>query len=198
MMKSLQILRAISVGNGGIIETKKAEQNGVSRSLLSRLCKSGKILRVVNGQYAFPDELQDELLSIAKRSAQVIFSHETALYLNGISDRTPFAHTVTVPSGSKASSFINAECKIYYIKPELFELGKTSLITPAGNQVPAYDLERTICDIVRSRNKIGTETFIAALKMYALSSKKDLNKLSVYSRKMHVINVVRKYLEVLL
>jgi len=120
------------------------------------------------------------------------------LYLNGISDRTPFVHTVTVPSGSKASSFINAECKIYYIQPELFELGKTSLITPAGNQVPAYDLERTICDIVRSRNKIGTETFIAALKMYALSSKKDLNKLSVYSRKMHVINVVRKYLEVLL
>lgn len=197
-MDALQILRAISAENGGIIETKKAGQQGVSRSLLSKLCKSGKLQRIVNGQYVLPDDMQDELLSIAKRSAQVIFSHETALYLNSISDRSPFEHTVTVPSGSKPSSFIKAECKIYYIKPELFELGKITLATPAGNQVPAYDLERTICDIVRSRNKIGTETFLTALKMYAASPKKDLNKLSAYAKKMRVSNLVRKYLEVLL
>lgn len=61
------------------------------------------------------------------------------------------------------------------IKPELFELGKTVLKTPAGNEVPAYDLERTSCDCIRSRNKMETETFLAALKMYAASPKKDLN-----------------------
>ena len=197
-MNSLQILRKIAADNGGIIETKTAVQLGVSRTTLSKLCKANQIQRIVNGQYVLPNDMQDELLSIGKRSGQIIFSHETALYLHGISDRTPFEHTVTVPSGSKPSSFVKSECKIYYIKPELFELGKTTLTTPAGNQVAAYDLERTICDIVRSRNKIGTETFLTALKMYAASPKKDLNKLNSYAKQMRLANVVRKYLEVLL
>ena len=87
---------------------------------------------------------------------------------------------------------------MYYIKPELFELGKTMLKTPAGNEVVAYDLERTICDVIRSRNKMGTETFLAALKMYAASPKKDLNKLNSYAKMMRVSNILRQYLEVLL
>ena len=87
---------------------------------------------------------------------------------------------------------------MYYIKPELFELGKTTLRTPAGNDVPAYDLERTICDVIRSRNKLGTETFLAALKMYAASPKKNLNKLNTYAKQMRVEKVLRQYLEVLL
>ena len=59
----------------------------------------------------------------------------------------------------------------------------TVLKTSAGNSVPAYDLERTICDCVRSRNKMGTETFLAALKLYASSPRKDLNKLNTYAKK---------------
>jgi len=197
-MDAIQKLKNLAAGNGGIIGTKLAEEQGVSRSVLSRLCKAGKIQRIMNGQYVLPDELQDELLSISRRSKQLAFSHETALYLNGISDRTPFEHSVTVPSGSKPSSVVKSECKIYYIKPELFDLGKTTLKTPAGNPVPSYDMERTICDIVRSRNKMGTETFLTALKLYAASPKKDLNRLNDYARQMRMANVIRKYLEVLL
>ena len=93
---------------------------------------------------------------------------------------------------------LKQECKVYYIKPELFELGKTTLRTPAGNKVPAYDLERTVCDVIRSRNKLGTETFLAALKLYAADPQKDLNKLYLYAKKMRVSNVLRQYVEVLL
>jgi hypothetical protein len=80
----------------------------------------------------------------------------------------------------------------------LFELGKTTLKTPAGNDVPAYDLERTICDVIRSRNKLGTETFLAALKLYAANPKKNLNQLNTYAKQMRVEKVLRRYLEVLL
>ena len=155
------------------------------------------VAHIVKKYYAVSTE-QDELLSISRRSGKIIFSHETALFLHGISDRTPFEHTVTAPSGCIPSAAIKAECKVYYIKPELFELGKTMLQTPAGNPVPCYDLERTICDVIRSRNKIGTETFLSALKQYAASPKKDLNRLDDYARQMRVSGVLRQYLEVLL
>ena len=166
--------------------------------MLYKLCKEDRIHRIVKGQYILPDDIQDELLSISRRSENIIFSHETALYLHGISDRTPFEHTVTAPSGCIPSAAIKSECKVYYIKPELFELGKTELKTPSGNFVQCYDLERTVCVVIRSRNKLGTETFLSALKLYAASSKKDLNKLSSYAKKLRVSNVLRQYLEVLL
>ena len=191
-------LTAIARLNGGIIETKIAAQHGISKAMLYKLCKEDRIHRIVKGQYILPDDIQDELLSISKRSDNIIFSHETSLYLHGISDRTPFEHTVTAPSGCIPSAAIKSECKVYYIKPELFELGKTELKTPSGNFVPCYDLERTVCDVIRSRNKLGTETFLSALKLYAASPKKDLNKLSSYAKKLRVSNVLRQYLEVLL
>lgn len=99
---------------------------------------------------------------------------------------------------SASSAAIKSECKVYYIKTELFTLEKTVLKILAGNLVPAYDLKRTICDCVRSRNKMGTETFLAALKLYAASPRKDLNKLNTYAKKMRVSNILHQYLEVLL
>ncbi len=197
-MDCMTKLTAIAKSHGGIIETKTAVRNGVSKAMLYKLCRQEKICRIVKGQYILPDDIQDELLSIVIRSERIIFSHETALFLHGISDRVPFVHAVTAPSGCIPSASIKAECKVYYIKPELFELGRTILKTPAGNEVSAYDLERTICDAVRSRNRIGTETFLAALKLYAASPNKDLNKLNTYAKIMRVSNVLRPYLEVLL
>ncbi|MBQ9939999.1 MAG: hypothetical protein IJO74_00455 [Clostridia bacterium] len=197
-MNYMTELAAIAKSHGGIIETKIAAERGISKAMLYKLCKEDKILRIVKGQYILTDDMQDELLSISKRSDKIIFSHETALFLHGISDRTPFEHTVTAPSDCIPSAAIKSECKVYYIKPELFELGKTTLRTPAGNDVPAYDFERTICDVIRSRNKLGTETFLAALKLYAASPKKDLNKLNSYAKQVRVDKVLRQYLEVLL
>ena len=197
-MDYISELKRIAKNNGGIINNKIASDHGISRAVLSKLCLDNKIQRIARGQYIFNDDIQDELLSISMRSNSFVFSHETALFLHGISDRTPFEHTVTAPSGKIPSKAIQEECKIYYIKSELFSLGKTTLTTPAGNEVAGYDLERTICDVVRSRNRVGSETFLSALKLYAVSPKKDLNKLNRYATEMKIAGVVRKYLEVLL
>ena len=62
------------------------------------------------------------------------------------------------------------ECICYYIKPELHRLGVVSLKTTFGNDVRSYNAERTICDILRSRNKMDEETIISAVKNYAKSN----------------------------
>lgn len=191
-------IKKIAEANGGIIDNKRAASVGISRAMLSKLCKENKIQRLMRGQYILADDIQDELLSIALRSKHLIFSHETALFLHGISDRMPFEHSVTAPSNKVPSKAIRQDCKIYYIKPALFELGRIKLTTQFGNEVSVYDLERTVCDIIRSRSKIGTETFLAALKMYAANPNKNLNKLNRYAKEMNIAGIVRKYMEVLL
>ena len=197
-MNSIDVLKELSNENDGLILTRAAEEKGISRSNLSKLCKNGKITRVANGQYVLKDELNDEMLSLQLRSRFIVFSHESALFLNGISERTPFEHTVTIPSSKTLASSISCECKIYYIKDELHGMGKIQLPTIMGNLVWAYDMDRTICDIIRSRSRIADETFIASLKQYAASSNKNLEKLNQYASKMGIVAKVRKYMEVLL
>ena len=197
-MDFMNELASIAASAGGIIDTKTAKTKGISRAMLSLLNKRGKIMRVAQGQYVLPHDMQDELLSIDIRSEHIIFSHETALWLHGISDRTPFVHSLTAPSGKMPSGFIRETCKVYYIKPELFDMGKVRIATPSGNLVAAYDLERTICDCVRSRNKMGTETYLAALKAYAARKDKNLNLLNTYAVELRVAGLMRKYMEVLL
>lgn len=197
-MTALEILKDVSNKNNGLILTKDAIGNGVSRASLSQLCKDGKISRVATGQYVLSDALNDEMLSLSVRSELIVFSHESALFLNGISERTPFEHTVTIPSSKTLARSISSQCKIYYIKDDLHELGKVRLITPMGNSVPSYDMDRTICDIVRSRSRIADEIFLSSLKQYAVSPNKNLANLSLYADRMGVLQQVRQYLEVLL
>lgn len=59
-------------------------------------------------------------------------------------------------------------------------------------------LNCTICDVILQPYKLGTETFLAALKMYAASPKKNINQLNTYAKQMRVEKVLRQYLEVLL
>ena len=198
VMTALEILKEISNTNNGLILTKKAVDNGVSRASLSQLCKDGKISRVAVGQDILSEDLNDEMFSLGIRSNMIIFSHESALFLNGISERTPFEHTVTIPSSKTLARSISSQCKIYYIKDELHELGKTQLLTPMSNMVWAYDIDRTICDIVRSRSRMADEIVLSSLKQYAASSNKNLANLSMYASKMGILQQVRNYMEVLL
>ena len=70
--------------------------------------------------------------------------------------------------------------------------------TPFGNPVLAYDVERTICDLIRSRSGIEMQTFQNALKQYAKLKEKDLRKLMRYAKMLRVDKLLRQYLEVLL
>ena len=70
--------------------------------------------------------------------------------------------------------------------------------TPFGHPVPVYDLERTICDVLRSRNSMELKTLQSALKQYARRRDKDLRTLTRYARLFHVEKILRQYLEVLL
>ena len=197
-MSQFQQLDQLMERQDGMLRTGQALAAGISKPVFYQFVQSRGLEQAAHGIYLSKDAWVDAMYLLHLRCPQAVFSHETALFLHGISDRTPFEHTVTAPSGCIPSAAIKAECKVYYIKPELFDLGKTELKTPAGNLVPCYDLERTVCDVIRSRNKLGTETFLAALKLYAANPKKDLNKLNSYAKKMRVANILRQYLEVLL
>jgi predicted transcriptional regulator of viral defense system len=184
--------------NNNMITTARVTELGFSRALLTCYVKNGLLERSRHGVYTLPNMVHDDMYTLMLRSKRLVFSHDTALFLNGLSDRTPFIHTVTIPSNSVLPNSLKGECNCYYIKPELHEVGLTTKKTTLGNEVRCYNPERTICDILRSRSRLDEETVISAIKNYATFDGKDLNLLSVYAQQFKVSAELKKYLEVLL
>ncbi len=184
--------------NNNMITTAQVVALGFSRALLSKYVKAGLLERGRHGVYILPDSVHDDMYTMMLRSDKIIFSHDTALFLNGLSERTPFEHSVTIPSNSVLSEKLSEECNCYYIKPELYDLGIVKRKTTFGNEVRCYDAERTICDLLRSRNRMDDETVISAIKNYAAYKDKDLNRLAAYAEKFRVGKILKQYMEVLL
>ena len=184
--------------NNNMITTAQVAALGFSRAVLSKYVKAGLLERSRQGVYILPDSVHDDMYTLMLRSDKIVFSHDTALFLNGLSERTPFEHSVTIPSNCVLSNVLMDECKCYYIKPDLFDVGIVKKKTTFGNEVRCYDAERTICDLLRSRNRIDEETVINAIKKYAAYKDKDLNRLAAYAEKFRVGKILKQYMEVLL
>ena len=184
--------------NGNLITTAQAVNCGVSKTMLSKYVDNGELLRIEHGIYALPDTIIDNLLVLHLKNRNIIFSHESALFLNGIASRTPFTHTVTVESTKTLPLRIKKQCTCFYVDPKLFKIGLTHKKTTFGNSVPCYDAERTICDILRSRSRMDEETVVAAIKNYAAKPDKNLFSLYEYATKFSVLSAVKRYMEVLL
>lgn len=184
--------------NNNMITTSQVLSLGYSKQLLTNYVKKGLLERCRHGVYTLPNAVHDDMYTLMLRSEKIVFSHDTALFLNGLSERTPFMHTVTIPSNTALPNSLRGECICFYVKPELHDIGIVERSTTIGNTVRCYDVERTICDFLRCRSRCDDETVISAIKNYALYDKKDLNLLSVYAKQFKVAKELKKYLEVLL
>ena len=182
----------------GIITTNLVEQKGIHREYLNSLVKAGEIERVSHGVYISPDVWEDMLYINQLKREKMIYSHETALYLHDLTDRDPLHYIVTVPQGYNSSKLKEEGFRVYSIKKEWFDLGIITKETVFGNEVRTYDMERTICDILRARNKIDATIIGESLKRYFSRKDKDLNKLMKYAKELKIQNILRTYMEVLL
>lgn len=196
-MKLSQNIEQCMEAQGGLLTAADMQRLGYSRGMLHVYTKAGYLERYSCGFYILPGSLPDDMVYIQRKFPLSIFSHESALYLNGLSERTPFSHSVTIPSTATLPRSLAKECTCFYVMPELLELGLTERPTPLGNRVRCYDAERCVCDLLRNRSRIDIETFSAALKRYFSTGSVNQHRLAKYAESMGVMNNLTPYLEVL-
>ncbi|MEG1009010.1 MAG: type IV toxin-antitoxin system AbiEi family antitoxin domain-containing protein [Clostridia bacterium] len=197
MNNSEKILKLIK-DNRGIITTKELQSMGINSKILTRFIEKGIIERAYRGIYIDVNELEDTYFILQLICKKAIFSNDTALYFHGLSDRTPIKYTVTIPSGYNSRLLKDKRFNFFYIKENLYKLGVCNVITPYGNIVKVYDRERTICDIIKNKDKLDISLVTNAIKEYVNLNDKDLILLHKYAKLLNVDDKVTKYLEVLL
>ncbi len=193
-MAKTDMIKELIEKNNGILTTKMLEESNIHRQYLKQLVDDGYIIKVSRGLYVKPDKEINEYYIMGEQYKSGIFSHNTALYFYDLTDRTPFELDMTFPSNVRISNdMINS----HYISKDKLELGVTTKELGDGTTIRLYNMERTICDIIRDRNKIDSQIFNTALKEYIKRNDKNLNLLYKYAKEFNILKILKMYLEVL-
>jgi predicted transcriptional regulator of viral defense system len=197
-MNASSVLQNLVIRNSGYLIASEAVAKGISRQALSLFVKKNNMEKVAHGIHISKDTWVDELYLIHLRNNNVIFSHETSLFLHGLMEREPSQITVTVEYGYNASHLVKRGIRVVTAIDSLYNVGKSTAKTNFNHTVIVYDMERTICDIIRSKEKMDPQVFQTAMKEYMSSNKKKLPNLMRYSSIFKIENTVRTYTEVML
>lgn len=190
-----EMIEAKILQNHGIIQIADLIAEGVSKQYAIKYLQDRHYERVAKGIYLASDAWRDELYLIFLQYKKVIYSHDTSLYLRGLSEREPVYYTATVPRGYRVDYKGQGLLKTVTAIEERYSLGVDVATTPYGHIVPCYNAERTLCDIFRTDTETQEKHF--AVREY-LKGKKNLPRLMEYAKVLHVEKKVKQYMEVLL
>lgn len=188
----------IAKENNGIVTTAILSEKGILRGNLKKLVDEGKLEKNARGVYILPEIWEDEFVNLQTRFKKGIFSKETALFLWDLTDRTPNRYDMTFPHNYNLTNVRNEGVNCSRVKLEWYTEGKTQIDSPGGNKIMVYNMERTLCDILRKRGEADTGIVTESFKRYASRKDRNLPLLSEYAKKFHVDEKVRNYLEVLI
>ena len=197
MTKAEKLSDLVELRNGYLSVTE-AQGLGISRTYIQEYISANGFERVARGLYKSPDVWTDYLYIIALKNERAVYSFDTALMLNGLTEREPSDIFVTVSRAYNASHLRSTGIIVNYVRDEWVDLGRTVAKTTYGNEVSVYDMERTICDILRVKDKKDPQMFVYAIKEYAKSANKNLPRLMKYAKEFGVEAELRRYMEVLL
>lgn len=198
-MKYDQIIENTLESNKGFIRTKDLVSKGIPTIYLTRYVRKNKLVKLAAGFYAQKSWPNDGYFILQHSFPNFVFSFNSAIYLHGIGDILPSYYEVTGPKnyrpmGEKRDDVISHTDT----RKTTYELGIEVVTTVFGNPVKVYDLEKTICDIVRFKNEMDAEVFFKAIHIYAKRKDKNINKLVEYSKIMGIEKKVTSIMEIVL
>ena len=197
MSNSYKVL-TIAKENNGTVTSAMIQSAGIARQYLKLLVDDGSLEKVSRGVYVLPEVWDDEFFNLQSQFKKGIFSNETALFLHDLTDRTPLAYAMTFPANYNLGNAKNKGILASRSKELFYNMGVETVVSPSGNEVLSYNMEKTLCDILRPRSRVETGVIAEAFKRYATKPNKNIPKLSEYAKILRVEEKVRTYLEVLI
>ena len=84
-----KVEKIVQSAPNGIITAAQLTKAGLHRGYLHNFVESGELYRFGRGLYVQSSAWEDDFYLLQQKYSRGIYSHDTALYLLGYSDRTP-------------------------------------------------------------------------------------------------------------
>jgi predicted transcriptional regulator of viral defense system len=181
-----------------VLRTAVLRSGGFCGKDIEELLQMGKLRKVRRGYYAqgFETDTLNGVEVLTSLVPEAVFSFFSAAQYHDLTTVIPQSLEITLPSIMRTPVLPeNLHVKVYKSAVPIYQIG-IELVRMNNVTVKMYNRERTVCDFIRMRLKIGKDVALEVLKNY-MSGRKNLQKLCDYAGKLQIEGVIRPYLEVL-
>ena len=193
-----QLLYELFAKNKGYLTSKLIQGNRSLYYQLKAMLEAGKVIQIKRGLYRHIDFTEEanwgEVCKSAPQAVICLFSAWQFYELT--TTISSFVH-IAIPVRKKPVLADFPPTKIYFWSADYYEIGKIST-TYNEEQITIYDIEKSVCDAIRYRNKVGTEITSEVLRNYLKRKDRNLDKLTKYAENMRIATVLNQYLNVML
>lgn len=179
--KKTAILLELAEDNDGYVSVAQAREFGIAQTYLSSATEEGYFVKISKGLYLKKGYSRDPYFELFFQYHKAVFSFRSALYLHGLSPSETVE--VSLPLNYLTKGIPDIACR--HVGAKEYGLGMALVITPRGNMVNSYDLERTLVDLLRHHDDFTKEEF---LSLWAKGKEKSpyWDKLRAYAEAFHV------------
>jgi predicted transcriptional regulator of viral defense system len=184
----------------GYFKANDLKMAGLNVYDINSLLDMGKIERIKRGFYKWlgmPEETS-EMVDVARLVPGGVFCLFSALAWHELTTYIPKEYNMAIYIYSRKPALPQyPPIKLYYFSDKRFELG-VKTVELDGHEIRIFDLEKTICDVIHYRNKLGIDIVKEALDKYKTKRERNIQKLMQYANDLRDGTVLQKYLEVLI
>jgi len=199
-MKSIsQIQKAENIfkKHGGMLRTSDAIRAGIHPAILYAMRNSGLLVQISRGVYRLADSSafsNPDLITVVTRIPNGVICLTTALSIHEITTQVPHVVHVALPKGSEEPRLDYPPVQVYRFSGKSFTEG-IEIITIDGIQIQIFNIEKTLADCFKFRNKIGFDSAIEALRLYHERGRLKVDDVIRYASICRVEKIMRPYLE---
>lgn len=193
----LEIAKEIFRKEGGILTMTQAINLGIHRRELYRLRENADLETITRGLYRLremPEPSLPDFIPVAKKIPRGVVCLISALAFHEITTQIPHFVYVAIPKSSHKPSIIYPPMRYFWFSEKLLTQGVEEHIVD-GCKIRIFDIEKTLIDCIKFRNKIGKDIVIEALKMYWQGKTVNLEKLLKYAKEFRVEKILKPILE---
>lgn len=146
------------------------------------------------GVYTLPEELAKPMVDIDRIVPNGVLCLYSAWYVYGLTTQIPVEHCVAVEKSRKVVLPDYPPIKICFWSEKAYKIGIVEREIE-GHRCKIYDVEKSVCDAIRMRNKIGMDVCSEIVRNYMKCEDRDLNKLSEYAKALRVGTVLHNIIQ---
>ena len=170
--------------NGGYISSFEAKEKALYNQLLYEVGK-GTIVRVRQGIYALNEGLAKPMIDVERLVPGGVLCMYSAWSHYKLTTQIPLSYSIAVERSRKVTLPEYPPIELFFLSKNVFELGVSEAVIE-GFQVKIYDMEKSVCDAVKYRNRIGIDVSSEILRNYLLRKDRDITRLYAYANAMRL------------
>lgn len=183
--------------NEGIAQMGTLLKSGVNHYQVNHLLEKGLVIRLKHGVYRWKTACENEWTDIIHLVPNGILCLLTAAWHYELTTFVSSEYHIAIPKKAKIVLPDYPPIKLYYWDTKAFSLGIIETLIQ-DTPLKMYDVEKTVCDIIRLRNKIGIDIAKEVLKNYLKRPNRNIAKLNEYARQLRISTVLSNFLTILL